>query len=398
MTHARIGAVLTATVALSLFASQALAAGAWSIVSSPPTGDNAYLYAVSADSGTDAWAVGSIGPSSHFEPLIDHWNGTSWSESTPPSYPSESVNYDAVGASSSTDAWAVGFTEPSKSDYYPDTVHWNGSSWTDVAAVQCTTGGVNVSADLTGVADISPSDAFAIGECVSHASQIVEHWNGTAWSLMTLPDPDPANPGMGQSLTGISADSATDVWAVGEHLVLTGNSTTPDRYEPWSAHWNGSTWTVVPMPAVPGTDLHLIYQLRAVDAISPTNVWAVGDSGDLDGVGGTSTTTLIEHYNGTSWSVVPSPTTGTVPMLNGVSGAGSSSAWAVGYDTPAGGTQSQTLTLNWNDSAWSIVSSPDVGTASRLVGAATAPNGTDWAVGYSGTSGAYNPLALENSG
>ena len=95
---------------------------------------------------------------------------------------------------------------------------------------------------------------------------------------MPLPDPNPANPGMTQSLSSISADSATDIWAVGMYTIV--YAPTGIRYEPYSLHWNGSTWAVVAMPPVPGSDGHLVYQFHAIDAISPTNVWAVGQSGD----------------------------------------------------------------------------------------------------------------------
>jgi hypothetical protein len=70
--------------------------------------------------------------------------------------------------------------------------------------------------------------------------------------------------------------------------------------------------------------------------------------------------------------------------------------WAVGYDTPAGATTPQTLTLNWNGSAWSTVSSPDAGTSSALDSVSALPGGEVWAVGYSGVAGSFNPLALEN--
>jgi hypothetical protein len=126
-------------------------------------------------------------------------------------------------------------------------------------------------------------------------------------------------------------------------------------------------------------------------------MWAVGQSGDDVGVGGTPTATLIEHWNGTAWSVVPSPTVGTSPYLNGVTATSASNVWAVGYDTPAGTTQPRTFSLNWNGTAWTTVSSPNVGAASRLVSVSTKPGAAIvWAAGYSGVSRSFNPLALEN--
>jgi hypothetical protein len=145
-----------------------------------------------------------------------------------------------------------------------------------------------------------------------------------------------------------------------------------------------------------GSNNLLQYQFNSIDALSPTNVWAVGDSGNSVGEGGTPTATVIEHYNGTSWSVVPSPSAGNAPTLTGVSAISTSNVWAVGYDTPAGATTPQTLTLNWNGSAWSTVSSPDAGTSSALDAVSAILGGGAWAVGYSGVAGSRNPLVLQN--
>lgn len=387
----KITAGLVILAALALGAGPALAASAWTVVSAPPAGEDAFLLSATMDSTTDGWAVGSTDRAGgDAGPLIDHWNGTSWSQSTPPSYPlGDLTNYDGVSASSTTDAWAVGFYDTSRYDYYPTTAHWNGSTWTEETPAECSTGGAAVSSDMLGVTDVSPAEAFAVGECVSHAAGYIEQWNGSTWSMDTLPSP---NNGATSSLSSVFADSATDAWAVGSYLSSAG------RYEPYSLHYNGSSWSIVTMPPTPGTNDTLVYYLQDIDAISPTNVWAVGESGDDVGVGGAPTATLVEHYNGSAWSVVSSPTVGTSPYVNAVTATSSGNVWAVGYDFPSGGS-AQTFTTLWNGSAWTTESSPDAGTASLLVGAATISGGADvWAVGYSETSSSYNPLALETPG
>ena len=78
-------------------------------------------------------------------------------------------------------------------------------------------------------------------------------------------------------------------------------------------HWNGGLDDRADAAAVTGSDNLLAYEVHSIDVISPTNVWIVGDSGDNADLGGTPASTLIEHYNGTSWSIVPSPTAGTGP-------------------------------------------------------------------------------------
>jgi hypothetical protein len=64
-------------------------------------------------------------------------------------------------------------------------------------------------------------------------------------------------------------------------------------------HWNGTSWRVVTSP---NTDAGSV--LNSISAISPTDIWAAG-CGACGGVGGGAA--LIEHWDGTSWSVNPTP-------------------------------------------------------------------------------------------
>ncbi len=58
--------------------------------------------------------------------------------------------------------------------------------------------------------------------------------------------------------------------------------------------------------------------LRGVDALGPNDVWAAGS--DLNG-------TLIEHWNGTSWRVMPDPGPGTLLDIEALS---PTDVWVVG--------------------------------------------------------------------
>jgi hypothetical protein len=124
-------------------------------------------------------------------------------------------------------------------------------------------------------------------------------------------------------------------------------------------------------------------------------VWAVGQS--LNASTLASEGTLIEHWNGTSWSAVPSPSPGTGDYLNGVTASGSADVWAVGSYLPSGSSSGQTLTLNWNGTSWSTVSSPTASNGSSATSVSTTPGASIvQAVGYTGSSGTWNPLALQN--
>ena len=167
--------------------------------------------------------------------------------------------------------------------------------------------------------------------------------------------------------------------------------------ETFSEHFNGTAWSVVPMPLVSSSNINAFYLFNGIQANSPTDVWAVGESSVVDS---TTSSNLIEHWNGTAWSIVPSPSPGTGDSLTGVTTSNAANdVWAVGVTQPAGATQGQTLTLVWNGTAWTTVASPDAGSPSVLNSVSTSPGAAIvWAVGESGISGSFNPLAMETSG
>src|SRR3954447_19878292 len=76
-----------------------------------------------------------------------------------------------------------------------------------------------------------------------------------------------------------------------------------------------------PSDSSPGTDVRGL--LLAVDAVSASDVWAVGWHDQH---------TVIVHWDGMEWTQVPSPNPGGLKpsMLSGVAGVSSSDAWAVG--------------------------------------------------------------------
>src|SRR5690348_7213653 len=86
----------------------------------------------------------------------------------------------AVSMSSATDAWTVGRTSnASNSAFSTLAEHWNGQNWQVVPSPNPS----SANANFTAVADISPTGAWAIGS--SQDSPFVEHFNGTAWSIVT---------------------------------------------------------------------------------------------------------------------------------------------------------------------------------------------------------------------
>jgi hypothetical protein len=82
------------------------------------------------------------------------------------------------------------------------------------------------------------------------------------------------------------------------------------------------------------------------------NIWAVGATG---------TTALIHHWNGTAWSSMssPNPPGATSSAVSSVKTFGASSAWAVGNAAvPGGNPSNRTLIQRWNGASWTRVASP----------------------------------------
>jgi hypothetical protein len=328
------------------FAPAALAATGWTVESVPQTGNNAILIGASARTSTDAWAVGeqfAAAGQAPPPPVSYHWNGTAWSLVPTPTLGVSSA-LQGVSASTATDAWAVGFSVLGRHDDGTLMEHWNGTAWSVNSSLVVT----GYFADLYGVADLSPTNAWAVGVA---NSGLLEHWNGTTWSSVALPDPN-FTPGVDDS---ISASSASDIWVVGSTVNTSTGITSGE-----ALHYNGTAWSVVPMPVGAG----------AVTDISPTDAWAVGGAS-------------IEQWNGTSWSVVASPTPGADLGLTGIAARGPNDVYAVGDNLPSvNGGVVQGVILRWNGSAWSQDSDPTDGTYSPLFGAAAVSGAAnEWAVG-----------------
>lgn len=389
--------LVTAAVAAALVAVAGPAGAAsaqWTVVTIPSGGQSGWLLGASTSSDTDAWAVGSVASGQtgvSNRALIDHWNGAAWQQSAAPALPTGPADtLTAVSAASATDAWAVGYSRFNHYTFTTLALHWDGTSWSNNTSVL----GYKATIPI-GALDLGPSDAYLIANDSSLASGVLEHWNGSAWSRVSLPDPDPAHPGLNTAFDSIAGTSPNDVWIVGTHL--TEFSTTLLRYEPYALHWNGSAWSVVAMPQLPGTDNQLAENLTGLTAVAPNDVWAVGGEGD--GVippGGTPSSTLIEHWNGTSWTVVTSPSPGTNPSLSAVAARSASDIWAVGSYTPAGSTVRQTLSEHWDGVSWTVQPSPTATGGSLFTGVSTRLGANLlWAVGWTGSSTAPSPLGAE---
>lgn len=122
----------------------------------------------------------------------------------------------------------------------------------------------------------------------------------------------------GNTLNSVACASPSDCWAVGTYFTGTHN-----YGQTLIEHWDGNSWTIVPSPNATTTNSNV---LSAVACASASECWAVGSYNN-----GSAAQTLIERWNGTSWAIVPSPNNGTQSnALSGVTCSSASECWAVG--------------------------------------------------------------------
>ncbi len=330
------------------------------------------LGGVSATSPTDAWAVGVQCPTcGNPGTMTLHWNGTHWSMVPSPDPGKMNDVLNDVADVSPSDAWAVGsYGNSTCSTAATVILHWNGTAWSQA---QSPASGAACN-DLEGVSALSATSAWAVGgSCtfaVNHCHTLIVHWNGTAWSKAASPNPGAE----GRSLSGVSADSPTDAWAAGSYCTT---SSCLAGHDTLLLHWNGTAWSKVPSPN-PGPSSFLV----AVNAVSPSDAWATGDYCTTDSCAVSDT--LLLHWNGTAWSKVPSPNPGPFSNeLNDVTAVSPTDVWATGdYCAPKCGGHVRTLILHWNGTDWTTVSSPDPGNISGLVAVAATASGNAWSAGF----------------
>ena len=251
------------------------------------------------------------------------WNGTSWSI-TPSPDPNQGSNagLGRVSCTSSTNCVAVGAYNNSSSVEQTLAETWNGTSWSIVSSPN-EGSGQNA---LTDVSCTSSTICVAVGFYVNSSSvqqTLAETWNGTSWSTVSSP-----NEGSGPNeLDGVSCTSSTNCVAVGFYTaVIVVNPDFPpiNVIQTLVETWNGTSWSIISSPNAGSDELN---QLLGVSCSSSTSCVAVG----FWAVG--TTQTLIEAWNGTSWSLTPSPGfQGNYDTLSDVSCTSSTICVAVGYD------------------------------------------------------------------
>lgn len=342
---------------------------------SPTPTAGPFLYGVSAISSVDVWSVGFYYAQGYVSvPQALHWDGSAWQGIPVPTPGLDIDELYSVSALAANDVWAVGDYDTAFAGQRPFIAHWDGTQWTESP----NTAPPNVAlSTLRSVKALAANDVWAVGSGIDSTSfqykTLIEHWDGTHWSI--VPSPNPVAMG-GNILSSVTGLSSGDAWAVGYYYDLNGSG----QWQTFIVHWNGSLWSVVPSPSVSGK-----YNiLNSVDAYSANEVWAVGTSFDSY-----ASLPLVLRWNGTQWTIAPGPDPAgpaSQNPLQGVTVAGPDNVWVVGtYSTPSISTR--TLTAHWDGTQWTTIPSPAPNTYNYLWGVDNAGPNLVWAVGLaSGTA------------
>lgn len=360
----------------------------WRVVDSQNGPWSNGLDAVTAISPTDMWAVGhATSPLQQADQILtEHWDGSTWSYvavAPGPFVPTNGV-LSGVGAAATDDVWAVGQHDGTGIGTHfvthPIAFHWNGGAWA-IELADAHDGG------FTAVSVVATDDAWAVGHWLQDdglgglvARTLIEHWNGTGWSTVASP-----NAGSDDSyLLGVAADGASDVWAVGYSSAA---------HDPASArsslieHWDGTSWSIVPSPTV------AYDSLLAVAAASPTSAFAVG----FRHVPGVSFTTIQLKWDGSTWTdqsaSQPDPN---YNILDSVTAVSSTDYWASGYFQNSATGTTQPFGDHWDGASWTTQVGISTGTTDQFFGVTAGAPGDVWAVGGSQRAASPDRNLIEN--
>lgn len=249
---------------------------------------------ITAKSATDIWALGQ----DQNGPLALHWDGRTWNTISLPTFTHSLATFASIAPVASDDVWIAGSLregdgQSSPYTYQPLMLHWDGMKWQQVTGATLSTG---KNASFSGISANSATDIWAVGSIdrtKPYTHELIEHWDGTSWQL--IPPPDEKIPHYsinGTSLNSVVAVSATDVWAVGS-WDLTGSDANGNGSS-MIEHWNGQKWNYILMSRLDSRSDELV----SIKALSPTNIWAVGTFvnpntrlGDI----------YLQHWDGKEW-------------------------------------------------------------------------------------------------
>ena len=151
------------------------------MASSPSPGRTASLTTVDAISADDVWAAGNYDAGNTFQPLVEHWDGTTWTIRT--GSLASNATIQSIAARDSADVWVAGASSQGNGDDWL-IEHWDGTRWLQLAPGHGSTGIVNAVIELR-------ESVWAI--CTYRPNGcgpdwgLIKRWDGTSWTYVASP-------------------------------------------------------------------------------------------------------------------------------------------------------------------------------------------------------------------
>jgi hypothetical protein len=311
----------------------------------PKGGRFGALASVTCTSRHFCMAVGDWTGTNDSGTIGEVWNGTKWKFVKAPTTGQFGESFYGVSCVSRTMCVAVGERFRAESSTVLSEV-WNGKSWKLVSTPR----------PPTDEARLSSVSCTAVNRCVSVGSYneksvgsrpLAEVWNGKAWAITKLPNPDHSQHRKGEAASGLSDVSCT----AARKCVAVGTVGNLDKSKPLIERWNGRHWQRLAPASTGSRNSHF----SGVSCVSARRCRAVGNSSAPGG----DTDTLVQVWTGTSWTTQPSPSPEKYSNFSAISCLSTTNCLAVGSTDPdpEGNSNAHTLAEHWNGAAWQVVAS-----------------------------------------
>lgn len=290
---------------------------------------------------------------------------------------------------------AVGWCDPSilgSTDHMPLTEFWHpqpgAMMYSKLMPQLPALGGGFAEGRFNGTSSDGQAGLWAAGYTALQAPSVIIYRtliyhsnNDNPFSLVYSPNID-SGVYQDNRLLSVSSFSPNDAWAVGQYWPR-------NMIQPRSLimRWNGKEWELVNAPIINHSDT-----LLGVVSISPTDAWAVGLSTNAILA---KNYTMIQHWDGQSWSIIASPNVDLQSnQLQSICAVGKNDLWAVGYSYDPGSPKEEALIMHYDGKGWTL----DKAFAGRLYGVSASGPNDIWAVGYHLLPGVKAPVMLHYDG
>jgi hypothetical protein len=253
------------------------------------------------------------------------------------------------------------------------------------------------------VAVVSNDDVWAVGTTEQYVAPLqstggpqIWHFDGAAWEMVATPFPQLYPGSGGVSLEAIAAVDADDVWAAGTKLAVDPLSGFVGN-QVFVVHWDGSSWSEVQAP-VTGSGVSGAI-VRDIEVIAADDIWFVGDWIEP----AACRDALALHWDGSSFTRHPTPCAG-LPGANGgfgleaVSAVSSDDVWAVGGSGDGDFPYTPVYIVHWDGSSWTHFEHAVPGYGHRLFGVEAIATDDAWAVGQYFDAFGYHAYAVHWDG